>query len=236
MSLLLLFGGAAAFSAASSTPVTPTVTYTTLGDLKNRIITETNRDDLVDTLAPWLTLVIQQSIEFYAAERWWFTEATVTPTCVIGSQYTPLPTGFRFRDALFIVVGGVRYALRIRQMVDIEALYTTPITGQPTDAAFFGSSLRLWPTPNVAYPIIADGVFDTTALNYSDDTSTNPWLSYAYDLITARAKIFLYRDFLSAQETDPRLALAMSQEASAYNRTKGETNRRITTGRVRPSW
>jgi hypothetical protein len=234
MSLLFLFGGAAAFTAASST--SPTSVYTTLGDLKNRIITETNRDDLVDTLAPWLTMAIQQAINFYAAERWWFTEGTVTPTCVVGNQYTPLPAGFRFRDALFIIVGNVRYRLRIRQMVDIEALYTTPITGQPTDAAFFGSSLRLWPTPNVAYPIIADGVFDTAALDYSDDTSTNSWLAYAYDLITARAKIILYRDFLSAQETDPRLGLAMQQEASAYDRTKGETNRRITTGRVRPSW
>jgi hypothetical protein len=208
----------------------------TLGDLKTRIITETNRDDLADTLASSLTTVIQSAIDYYAAERFWFNEATTTATCVIGNQYLAIPTGIRFEDSIFLIVGNVRYRLRKRQMTEIESLYSTPISGQPTDYATFGTNIRLWPTPNLTYSTIWDGVSDVTALDYGDDTSSNYWTVQGYDLITARAKIILYRDYLSALVTDPRLQLAGAQESSAYDRLKGETNRRISTGRIRASW
>ena len=46
----------------------------TLGDLKQRIIDETNRDDLQDELASALNRVIADAIDFYQAERWVFDE------------------------------------------------------------------------------------------------------------------------------------------------------------------
>lgn len=208
----------------------------TLGDLKTRIITETNRDDLADTLATSLTTVIQSAIDYYAPQRFWFNETRGTSTCTIGNEYVMLPAGLRILDQLFLVVGNVRYPMSKREMWDIESLYSTPISGQPTDYAFFGSQVRLWPTPNVAYTLIWLSVSDVTALDYSDDTSSNFWTVYAYDLLTARAKMILYRDYLSALETDPRLQLAMRQETDAYDKLKGETNRRLSTGRVRASW
>lgn len=208
----------------------------TLSDLKTRVQTELNRDDLADDLADSLTLSIQQSIDFYAPSRFWFNEARTTSTMTIGDEYTNLPTDFRYLDKVFLVVGNVRYRMVMRQMTDIEALYTTPIRGQPTDFAVFGAQIRTWPTANSAYTLIWEYVKDVTALDYNDPSSSNYWTTQGYDLITARTKIYLLRDYLSAMETDPRLMLANEQERSAYDRLKGETNRRISTGRIKASW
>lgn len=209
----------------------------TLGDLKTRIITETNRDDLGDDLASTLSGIIAKSIDQYAAERWWFNELRTTSACVSANQYATLPTGFRVLDKLFLVVGNVNYTLRPRQNLEIEALYTTPISGQPTDYAVYGSQVRFWPTPNSAYPLIWELIADVTpALDYADDTSTNAWTNQGQDLICAEAKMRLYRDVLSAQTTDPRYQLALQQREQAYSRLKGETTRRLSTGRVRASW
>lgn len=208
----------------------------TLGDLKSRIIDETNRDDLADDLLSALNRVIADAIDFYAVERWWFTEARIITSCTPGSEYLDLPSGLRLLDRPFLVVGNVRYDLTKRSMEEIEALYTTPITGQPTDFAVFGSQIRLWPTPNIAYQVIWLEVADATSLDFSNDNSSNVWTQYAAPLIAARCKTFLYRDYLSASEQDPRITLALSQEREAYAQLKSETNRRLATGRVRPSW
>ena len=52
----------------------------TLSDLKTRVQTELNRDDLADDLADSLTLSIQQSIDYYAPQRFWFNEKRTTST------------------------------------------------------------------------------------------------------------------------------------------------------------
>lgn len=209
----------------------------TLLDLKTRIITETNRDDLGDDLASTLSGIIAKSIDQYAAERWWFNELRTTSACTNGNQYATLPTGFRVLDKLFLVVGNVNYTLRPRQNLEIEALYTTPISGQPTDYSVIGSQVRFWPTPNSAYPLIWELIADVTpALDYADDTSANAWTNQGQDLICSEAKMRLYRDVLSAQTTDPRYQLALQQREQAYSRLKGETTRRLSTGRVRASW
>ena len=208
----------------------------TLADLKARIVEETNRDDLQDEAASVLTRVIQDAIEMYAAEPWWWNKARVQTNCVIGNEYVDRPAGARIIDKPFLVVGNVRYDMTKQSMETIEALYTTPISGQPTDYCEFVTQVRLWPTPNQTYPIIWLDTADVTPLDYGDDASSNYWTNQGAPLIAAQAKILLYRDYLSAEASDPRLALAVNQEASWYNRLKGETNRRIGTGRVRPSW
>ena len=98
----------------------------TLSDLKTRVQTELNRDDLADDLADSLTLSIQQSIDYYAPQRFWFNEKRTTSTMTIGDECVDLPTGLRFIDKVFLVVGNVRYRMVERQMTEIEALYTTP--------------------------------------------------------------------------------------------------------------
>ena len=79
----------------------------TLGDLKKRIIAETLRDDLADDMADQFTLIIQKSIDQYAALRWWFNEAMAVVQTVPGSPFVALPGGFRYLDAAWLQVGGV---------------------------------------------------------------------------------------------------------------------------------
>lgn len=208
----------------------------TLGDLKTRIITETTRDDLADDLADSLTLVIQKAIDFYAAQPWWFNQERTTSLCTIANEYIARPTGMRLLQVPFLLIGGVRYDMTRRSMEEIEGLYTTPLTGQPTDYCEFGDNIRLWPTPNVAYTIIWLDSTDVAALDYTDDTSTNFWTNEGQDLITGRAKYTLYRDYLSTTSTDPRIALAKEQMTESYDRLKAESNRRMAKGRLQPSW
>lgn len=206
----------------------------TLGELRTRIVTETNRDDLLDTLSASLDLCIQQAIEYYADTRFWFNELRTTSVAAANVEYLPYPTGLRFLDELFIIVGGVRYNLRKLQNIDIESLYSVPLIGQPTDFAEYVGQARLWPTTNISYTFIWLGVASVTpALDYTNPLSTNAWLSSAYDLIDARARYLLYRDYF---RDDGGMAIASNAETQALDNLKTHSNRLMGTGRVRPSW
>lgn len=207
----------------------------TLDGLRNRIITETVRNDLADDLASILDQQISSAIDYYEAERWWFNEGRdATGAMTPGSQYVTPPANFRIIDAFYIVIGGVRYHLTPRSREDIEAMYTVPQIGQPTDYAMTGNSARVWPTPNIAYPTIWLTINTVTpVIDYTVGTSTNTWMSLGQDLITSRVKMNLYRD--QFRDSDG-LLLATAAEKAAYADLKGETNQRISTGRIRASW
>jgi hypothetical protein len=211
---------------------------TTLGDLRNRVILETVRDDLADDLASILDLQIASAIAYYQNERFWFNESRTTGTMTALNEYTALPSGYLFIDAFYIVIGGVRYWLKPRSMEDIESLYTVPQVGQPTDYANFSGQARLWPTPNMNYQTIWLTVSEVTPpLDFTvpgvSNTSTNDWMENAYDLITARVKINLYRDQF---RDDSGLQGATLMEREAYSNLKGQSNRQLSTGRIRASW
>ena len=210
----------------------------TLGDLKTRIISETLRDDLADDMADQLTLIIQKSIDQYAANRWWFNERLGAVVTVVGSRTAPLPTDFRYLDEAWLQVGGVAYPLRLLQAVDIDSLYAASMSNsQPTDVAILGSNLYLWPAASQVWTISLRYVADVSpALDYTDDTSSNFWTNQGQDIIVARAKLRLYRDYLSAQLQDPRVVSANNQEAEAYSRLRSEHNRRLSTNHVRAGW
>ncbi len=205
----------------------------TLGELKTRIITETNRDDLEDDLASSLTLCIQRAIEHYADSRYWFNELRTTSTAAQGAEYINIPATLKIVDHLRIIVGGVRYPLRKLQMDQVEELYSVPLTGQPTDWAEYLGQARLWPTPNIAYTMIWEGIADVTPLDYNDDNSSNYWTNEGYDLIDARARFLLYRDYFRDPEG---MQIAKAAEVEAEGRLKGQSNRLIGTGRLQPSW
>ena len=210
----------------------------TLGDLKTRIISETLRDDLADDMADQLTLIIQKSIDQYAANRWWFNERMGAVVTTVGSHVAPLPADFRYLDEAWLQVGGVAYPMRLLQAVDIDQLYAASMSNaQPTDIAILGTNLYLWPAASQVWTINLRYVGEVTpALDYTKDSSANFWTNQGQDLITARAKLRLYRDYLSAQLQDPRVVAANNQEEEAYSRLRSEHNRRLSTNRVRASW
>lgn len=210
----------------------------TYADLKARIIRETTRADLADDLAPSLTQAINSAIEHYADQRFWWNELITTSVTIANNEYVSLPTGVTLRrlDRFAITVGATQYPLSEVPLKTLEdwakAIQTQ---GQPTTFAVYGATdtptYRLWPRPNAVFPLTWIGVTDETAL--SADADTNSWTTYGYDLITARAKYLLYRDQFRDNEGATFAAIA---EKDALTKLKGETARRLGTGRVRSSW
>lgn len=209
-----------------------------LGDLKARIISETLRDDLADDMAVQFDVIIQKSIDYYAANRWWFNEKKAAVPTVVAQRTVPLPVGFRYLDEVWLRVGGVAFPLQLLQAVEVDELYAASGSGgQSTAAAVLDTNLYLWPQPTAIWPVEFRYVADVTpALDYAVDASSNVWTNEGSDLIVARSKLRLYRDYLSAQLQDPRVVAANNQEQEAYSRLRSEHNRRLTTGRVRAGW
>lgn len=204
----------------------------TLGEIKTEVIQRTNRDDLLDDLADALTLCITRAIEDYAAERFWFNEArTASTTVTVGNEYVDLPTDLLKPDYVWLVVGNVRFPLTKRETWDIEELYSSPQSGQPTDYAMYQDTIRLWPTPTTAWQLIWQYVAQQPAL--TSDSSENAWTIYAADLVAAKACYLLYRDYFRDGDG---AAAAKIAEAEAYARIKSESNVRIGTGRLRYRW
>jgi hypothetical protein len=197
----------------------------TYGDLKTRIITETVRDDLSDVLSAQLALHIAQAIEYFADKRFWFNEGTKTSACVIGNQYAAKPTGMRVVDRVTVSVGGQPRRLNERSLVRIDELAAVTSSGQPIDYAETGDQIRMYPTPNLAYPLTFVGIVDLSTL--TNDTDSNAWTVQGYDLITARAKFTLYRGQF---KDETGASLAQGEISDALAKLSGETARRLSAG------
>lgn len=204
----------------------------TKAQLKARIATEVNRDDLLDDLATQFETFFNRSIDYYADQRFSFNEARATSTLVIGDEYADLPTGSRMVDRVFVLINQTRYELQKRETWYIEGLYSAPQQGQPTDFAFINGQIRLWPTPSQAWTLIWETVRDVLPA-LTTDSSENAWTNAGQDLIDARCRIYLYRDQFRDNDGLVQATLA---EKEALSRLKGESNRLISTGRVRSSW
>lgn len=207
----------------------------TLGDLKARVKAETNRDDLDDELATALTEVIQQAIKYYETSRFTFTESRTVSTTLSNDEYVAVPDGLQVIDQLSVQVGSNRYPLRVQAYQTIEEWngYATT-SGQPTDYAVSQGQIRLYPIPNTAYPLIFLGIKTVTpALDYANDTSTNAWLVQGYDLIAARVRYLLYRDYF---RDDQGASIALGAEQEALADLRKSASLLLGTGRMRGSW
>lgn len=214
----------------------------TLGQLRSRIVLECVRDDLTDAPSSDPTAVssdtldqaIQRAIEYYADKRFFFNEDRVVTATVAANEYVTLPEGLRFLDMLSVTVGSNRYPLHMRSYEVLERwLGYGPTNGQPTDFTISDTQARLYPAPNIVYPLTWMGVFDVPALDYTDALSTNAWTTYGEDLIAARAKMTLMRDVFRDAEG---AALAGVAEQQALESLRGNTTRKIGTGSMRASW
>lgn len=207
----------------------------TLGDLKARVKAETNRDDLDDELAVAFVEVIQRAITYYETMRFTFTESRTVSTTAANDEYVAVPSGLQVIDQLSVQVGSNRYPLRVQAYQTIEEWngYATT-SGQPTDYAVSQDQIRLYPIPNTAYPLVFLGLKTVSpALDYDDDTSTNAWLVQGYDLIAARVRYLLYRDYF---RDDQGASIALGAEQEALADLRKSASLLLGTGRMRGSW
>lgn len=205
----------------------------TLGELKARIKAETNRDDLDDELATAFVEVIKRAIIYFETQRFTFNEVRVVQNTA--GEYNDLPIGLKFIDTLSVQVGSNRYPLRMQSYEVIEEWngYATT-AGQPTDFSVSDNQVRLYPIPNTVYPLIFLGVSEVTPpLDYDNDDSTNAWLVQGYDLIAARVRYLLYRDYF---RDDAGASTAFGAQQEALADLRNEASLQIGTGRMRGSW
>jgi hypothetical protein len=221
----------------------------TLTDLRDRIIRETNRDELLDAPSPdnqmdansaVLDLCIQRAVEDYANQRFAFNETT--EVLAITNEYEDLPEGLRSIDQILLHQGSGRYSLCKQDYRLIELWQQDGdidpedgvITGQPTDYAISDGQIRFYPAPNGSvYNVSVQGVKDAAALNYDDPTSQNEWTNEGQDLIAARARYLLMRDYFRDSEGAQIAAFA---EQDAVSRLRARAVQQLGTGRLRGSW
>lgn len=214
----------------------------TLDDLRDRIIRETNREELLDAPgsdptaanSDTLDLCIGQAIKFYADTRFSFNEGTVSLTTVAGGDLVPWPDGLRKIDRLsYSQTGTQRYGMRLRDYQTIDAWQGYGgSSGQPNDYAISDDYIRIYPTPDRAYPLTVIGIIDLPT-NFEDGQTTNAWTNEAQDLIAARTRYLLCRDYFRDNEG---AAIANAAEREALADLLGKTMNKIATGRVRGSW
>jgi hypothetical protein len=191
----------------------------TLGELKTRIIAETNRDDLGPGEALEVTLAscIARAIEHFSGEEFWFTRESAGGVTAAGVSSVPLPAEVRIAET-------VAHDGEPLLKVPLGAIEHSIDEGLPTRWAADGDQIRLWPIPDGAYALEIAGLaqIDPPA----GDAEVTPWTEEAYDLIAARTRFLLFRDvFRDVEGTQ----LAAQAEGEALTKLRRETRRRSRT-------
>lgn len=202
-----------------------------LGTLKQRIANELERTDLTGQIAD----SVNDAIEEYATERFWFNESRnlTFSTVALQREYGPadgVPELITV-DEMFVTIGGQKRELRPRDPAELELLNdsSTP-SGQPSGYAVLGETLILYPTPDQVYVVRAVAHYKLPAP--SDDTQSNHWTTTAERLIRRRAKQLLQMEIIldpeGAAMTEPLIGKALDD-------LRAETSKRKTLGRIKPT-
>lgn len=215
---------------------------TTYGDMQNRIADEVLGTGAVTTTH--ITNAIQDAIKKYERRRFYFNEVrydesadlifdstgfptTQTPVfkTVAGVEYydstnaAPLAT-LAHIDRLILVQAGVnRYPLRYQSTgwADKNSV-TSSWKAMPTDWTWVAGKVRLYPIPDIVYPILIQGTARFSTL--VNTTDSNPWMTYAEELIRCCACAILYRRII--RDNDMAQVMA-ADEAQALQSLLGET-------------
>lgn len=188
----------------------------TLGELKARIIAETNRDDLRagEELEATLALSIARAIEHFSDEHFWFNRERAIAATSAGANFVNLP--YAIRIPLQVACEG-----ELLRKVPADLIGNGTCTGRPGRWAERGDRILLSPTPDSAYDLLVSGVAQIDAPD--GDSDENVWTNEAQDLVAARTRFLLFRDvFRDVEGTQ----LAAQAEGEALSRLQRETRRR----------
>jgi hypothetical protein len=144
-------------------------------------------------------------------------------------------------DALNVYVGSTAEPMTKRTPEEIYLLnQQNQQSGQPTDYAYVGNKIILYPIPSGVWPIFLIGHVQIAA-PASLTEANNPWMNWAEQLIRCHAKY----EIATHVTRNPTMASAMSPDPDggpngkpgetwrAWRRLKNETNKITGRGRVR---
>ncbi len=183
----------------------------TLGDLKTRIILETDRDDMGSggEAEGALTNAISRAIEFYSGKEFWFNRGS-------GSGSTTGAVAYIARPAAVRIVKTVSYLGQPLPKVPLDQIEYRTETGLPTRWADNEGNIQFWPIPDAVYALSVYGIAQVDAP--TTDGQTTIWTVEAYDLIVARVRLLLYRDVFRDTEAAQLAKGAEDEELSNLRR------------------
>jgi hypothetical protein len=188
----------------------------TLTQLYERIILDTNRDDMGSggELEQAKIDAVADAIETHAGEPFWFNRAAGAAATVAGIASVALPAGMRIAS----VVTWRGKPLRKVPLDKIQKAENSaaPVSGPPCLWAEDGSAIHLWPMPDAAYALTVSGIADLGV-----PASSNAWTQEGYRLILAEAKKILFRGPLRDPEGMQLAADAAREALSALRRETG---------------
>lgn len=189
-------------------------------DLKQRIITAMNRDDLNDVLASTLDQHIYDACEMYADMRFWFNQTTQSVSTVASANSVTLPSQMRIIDRLAGPYGDLE-PVTLDDYPDYGT-FASEAVGLPGRFTYLGGVLQFDLTPDQAYSMTAYGILQIDPP--SNDSDTNAWTNEAAALISAHARMTLFRDQFRDEAGVGFAANALSMELTKLRR---ETERRL---------
>lgn len=203
------------------------------GSIKARIADEMNRSDLTSQIGS----AVVRAIEYYARERTVFNEDSQTGATVADTETVDFPSGLRFIDAIFATVGSNKYKMHRVDWDDLEEMHAhSDSKGQPISYAVRNGQIRIFPTPNTAYTITFNGIYDATPAITTDsaDDVTNGWMTgMAAELIVSRATYTICRSITFDSEM---MSYARIAETEALRDVRSEANNLVSTGGIKPGW
>lgn len=199
------------------------------GTMQSRIENELVRPDLSDEIR----LAIKDAVEFYEAERFYFSEGRRTIDTAADKQYYGLPSDFQEIDTLMYYPStNIRYEVFPRTWEHIETLQSNDnITGRPYYYAIYNQQLRLYPIPDGAYRLEMGGVFRFDELSASADT--NAFMTDGKSLIRHRAKAEVLTSVIRGPEAIREAAIEKQMEQEELSRLRSETTSRRSTGKLK---
>lgn len=202
----------------------------TLADMVSRIADDINRTDLSTTQIP---LAINRAIKYYKKEPFWFKETTDTFVTVANQKiYTSTDTGITDISRIHTVeieANSANEELLLRDVKWIEYQNPNDSTGVPTDYAWWQNSFYLYLVPNGVYTI---RVYYTKDYPELTGVQTNDWITYAEDLIEARARWWLYTRIILDTE---QALVAKNEENDALFALREINEGYVAQGRIPPT-
>ncbi len=194
-------------------------------------------DDTTGEYTPQIQNCIFTAIRFCERDVYYFNETrdVTFPTISNREWYDKtdnqnIPTLVRIVAAYCEDGTGQRTTLRRVMPEDIETVSDNAASrGEPYMYTYFGQRIRLYPTPSDTQYTIRLQLGPYRLTDITSSTDSNAWFTEAFDLIKARAKYNLYKDYLK----DAPLAMAalndFNEEQSALS---AETSRRNGRGTI----
>lgn len=194
-------------------------------------------DDVTGEYTPQIQNCIFAAIRFCERNVYYFNETRdVTFQTVAGSEWYDksdnpnIPSLVRIVAAYCENSSGQRSVLRRVMPEDIETVSDNAASrGEPYMFTYFGQRLRLYPVPNdTNYTIrLQLGAYRLNEIQTSTDS--NAWFTEAFDLIKARAKYQLYKDYL---KDAPLAAASLNDFNEEDSVLSAETSRRNGRGKI----